>query len=151
MRFCTCIFTIAPIGSFKNASRPSSYIVRAQVYPLQKKMESFKCNTPRYEWCRNLIETGYFRSTLTGERFNINQKLNCGEKCLIHVFTCNQCRIQHVAQNVDTFHFRRNNCTCNCHKHTKGDSVKQQNLYDDFILEDHIKFVNDPSVIFNDF
>ena len=48
---------------------------------------------------------------------------------------------------VEKIRFRWNNCKCNCHKHAKDESVKQQHLYDHFMLEDHTQFVNDVSII----
>ena len=113
-------------------------------------MGSFKCNKPRCEVCINVIETDTFTSTATGESFKISHKLNCDDKCLIYLLTCNQCRKQQVGQTVDSFRFRWNNYKCNWHKHAKGKSVKQQHLYDHFVLEDHTQFVNDVSIIFID-
>ena len=66
---------------------------------------------------------------------------------MIYLLTCNQWRKQYVGQTVDSFRFRWNNYKYNCHKHAKGESVKQQNLYDQFMLEDHTQFVNDASII----
>ena len=55
-----------------------------------------------------------------------------------------------VEQTVDSFRFRWNNYKCNFHKHAKGESVKQQQLYDHFMLEDHTRFLNDASITFID-
>ena len=38
------VFPVAPIVSFKNAWKLSSYLVRAKLYPLQRKVGSFKYN-----------------------------------------------------------------------------------------------------------
>ena len=121
-----------------------------KLYPLQRTVESFKCNKPQCEVCINGIETDTFASTATGENFKINYKFNCDDKCLIYLLTCNQCRRQYVGQTVDSFCFRWNNFKCNYHKHAKDESVKQQHLYDHFILEDHTQFVNDALIIFID-
>ena len=144
------VFPVAPIASFKSAWKLGSYLVGAKLYPLERTVGSFKCNKPRCEVCINVIEVDTFTSTATGESFKINHKFNCDDKCLIYLLTCNQCRKQYVGQAVDSFHFRRNNYKCNCHKHAKGESVKQQHLYDHFMLEDHTQFVNDVSIIFID-
>ena len=113
-------------------------------------MGSFKCNKSRCEACINVIKTDTFTSTVTGESFKINHKFNCDDRCLIYLLTCNQCRKQYVGQTVDSFRFRWNSYKCNCYKHAKGKSVKQQRLYDHFMLEDHAQFVNDVSIIFID-
>ena len=39
---------------------------------------------------------------------------------------------------------------CNFHKHETGESVKQQHLCGQFMLEVHTYFVNDTSIIFID-
>ena len=106
-------------------------------------MGSFKCKKHRCEVCINVIETDTFTSAVTGESFKINHKFNCDDRRLIYLLTCNQCRKQYVGQTVDSFRFRWNNCKCNCYKHAKGESVKQQHLYGHFMLEDHAQFVND--------
>ena len=113
-------------------------------------MGSFKCKKHRCEVCINVIETDTFTSAVTGESFKINHKFNCDDRRLIYLLTCNQCRKQYVGQTVDSFRFRWNNCKCNCYKHAKGESVKQQHLYGHFMLEDHAQFVNDVSIIFID-
>ena len=144
------VFPVAPIFSFKSARKLSSYVVRANLYPLQRTVGSFKCSKPRCEVCINVIDTDTFTSTATGESFKINQKFNCDDKCLIYLFTCNQCRKKYVEQTVDSFHFRLNNYKCNCHKHAQAGSVKQQHLYDYFMLENDTQFVNDVSMILID-
>ena len=103
-------------------------------------MGSFKCNKPRREVCINVIETDTVTSTVTGEKFKIDHKFNCDDRCLIYLLTCNQCRKQYVGQTLDSFRFRWNNYKCNYHKHVKGESVKQKHLYDHFMLGDHEKF-----------
>ena len=40
------IFTVAHIVSFKSAHKPSSYLVRARLYSVQKTVRSFKYNKP---------------------------------------------------------------------------------------------------------
>ena len=110
----------------------------------------FKCNKPRCEVCINVIETDTFASTAIGESFKTNHKFNCDDKCLIYLLTCNQCRKQYVGQTVDRFRFRWNNYKCNCHKHAKSESVKQQHLYDHLMLEHYTQFVNDASIMFID-
>ena len=104
-------------------------------------MGSFKCNKPRCEVCINVIETDTFTSTATRESC-CDHKFNCDDKCL--------CRKRCIGQTIDDFRFGWKNYKYNCHKHTKGESVKQQHLYDQFMLEDHTQFVNDASIIFID-
>ena len=58
--------------------------------------------------------------------------------------------MQKTIRRENSFRFRQNNYNCNCHKHAERESVKQQQLYDHFMLEDHVEFVNDVSIIFID-
>ena len=112
-------------------------------------MGSFKCNKAQREVCRKVIETDIFTSRAIGESFKIYHKFNCDDKYLIYLLTCNQCRKQYVGQTVNNFRYKWNNYVCNCHKHAQGESVKQQHLYNHFMLEDHTQFVN-VSIIFID-
>ena len=38
------VFSVAPIVSFKSARKLNSYLAGAKLYPLQRTVESFKCN-----------------------------------------------------------------------------------------------------------
>ena len=144
------VFPVGHIFNFKSTRKLTSYLLRAKLYPLQRTVGSFKCNKPRCEVCINVIEADTFTSTVTEESFRINHKFNCDDRCLMHLLTCNQWRKQYVGQTVDSFRSRWNNYKCNCYKHAKGESVKQQHLCDHFMLEDHTHFVNDVPIIFID-
>ena len=119
------VFLVAPIVSFKSAQKPSSYFVRAKLYPLQRTVAPFRCNKHQCEVRINVIDTDTFTNIATGESFTTNHKFYCDDKCLIYLLTCNQCRKQHVRQTVDSFRFKWNNYKRNCHKHAKDESVKQ--------------------------
>ena len=41
------VFTPKPMVSFRNVSKPSSYLVRAKLYPLERKVGSFKRKSKR--------------------------------------------------------------------------------------------------------
>ena len=56
----------------------SSYLVRAELYPLHRKLESKKCGKNRCEVCDYVTDTDTFTSTVTGKSFKINHQLNCG-------------------------------------------------------------------------
>ena len=66
------VFTPGPIVSCRNARKISSYLVRAKLYPLERKVGSEKCGKSRCEVCLNIHETDTFTSTTTGESFKIN-------------------------------------------------------------------------------
>ena len=81
------VFTPGPIVSYRCARKISSYLVRAKLYPLERKVGSVKCGKSRCEVCLNIQETDTFTSTTTGESFKINHKLNCDNNCLIYLLT----------------------------------------------------------------
>ena len=60
------VFPVAPIVSFKIVRKLSSYLIRAKLYPLQRTVESLKCNKARCEVCLTTIETDTFISAATG-------------------------------------------------------------------------------------
>ena len=74
--------------SFRSTRRLSGYLLRAKLYPLQRKVGSSKCDKRRCEVCNNVTDTSTFSSTVTGDAFKINYSLNCDDKCLIYLVTC---------------------------------------------------------------
>ena len=84
-------FTPRHILSYRRARKISSYLVRAKLYPFQRKVGSEKCGKSRCEVCLNIQEADTFTSTTTGESFKINHKLNCNDNCLIYLLTCKCC------------------------------------------------------------
>ena len=68
------VFLVAPIVSFKSVRKLNSYLVRAKLYPLQRRVGSFECNKPRSEVCINVTETDTFTST--GESFKLKSIIN---------------------------------------------------------------------------
>ena len=97
------VFTPGPIVSYRSARKINSYLVRAKLYPLERKVGSEKCGKSRCEVCLNIQETDTFTSTATGECFKINHKLNCDNNCLIYLFTCKCCGKQYVGEATDEF------------------------------------------------
>ena len=144
------LFTPKPTISFCRASKKSSYLVRAKLYPEERTKGSFKCGSKRCEVCLNVNETSTFDSTVTGETYIINHKFNCNDKCLVYLLTCNCCKKQYVGQTVDEFRFRWNNYKSNCRKHQRGETCMQQHLYEHFCCSSHICFICDVSVTFID-
>ena len=63
-------------------------------------MGSKGCGKKRFEVCVNVCETDTFSSTVTGETFKINHKLNCDDKCLIYLFMCECCGKQYVGETT---------------------------------------------------
>ena len=66
------VFTPKPMVSFRSARKLSSYLVRAKLYPLKRKVGSFECKGKRCQTCLNVNETDSFDSSVTKEEYKIN-------------------------------------------------------------------------------
>ena len=69
-------FTPGPIVSYRSATKISSHLVRAKLYPLECKVGFEICGNSRCEVCLNIQETDIFTSITIGESSKINHKLN---------------------------------------------------------------------------
>ena len=96
-------FSPGPMVSFRSARKLSSYLVRAKLYPLERKVGSSKCGKRRCEVCNNVTDASTFSSTVTGDTFKINHSLNCDDKCLIYLITCKQCNKQYTGETKFSF------------------------------------------------
>ena len=81
------VFTPGPIVSHRSARKISSYLVRAKLYPPERKVDSEKCGRSRCEVCLSIQETDTYTSIIKGESFKINHKLNCDNNFLIYLLT----------------------------------------------------------------
>ena len=88
------LFLPGPMVSFRGARKLSSYLVRAKLYPLNRKIGSKICAKNRCGICDYVTDTDTFASTVTGESFKINHQLNCDDRCIIYLLTCKQCQKQ---------------------------------------------------------
>ena len=102
--------------SFRGARKLSSYLVRAILYPLHRKVGSKNCAKNRCEVCDYVTDTDTFTSTVTGESFKINHQLNCDDRCIIYLLTCKQCQKQYTGETTDDFRYRWNNYKSNSRK-----------------------------------
>ena len=124
-------FSPGPMVSFRSARRISSYLVRAKLYPLER----------RYEVCTNVTETDTFSSTVTGDTFQINHELNCDDKCLIYLLKCKVCNKEYVGETTDAFRLRWKNYKDNDKKFQRNESCMQQHLCEHFYSEGHSGFL----------
>ena len=113
----------------------SSYLVRAKLYLLERKVGSEKCDESRCEVCLSIQETDAFSSTKTGESFKINHKLNCDDKCLIYLLTCKCCGTQYVGETSDKFRLGWNNYKSNGRKNARNEACMQEHLFEHFKSE----------------
>ena len=79
------------MASFRGARTLSSYLVRAKLYPLHRKVGFKKCAKNCCKVCDYVTDTETFTNTVTGESFKINHQLNCDDRCIIYLLTCKQC------------------------------------------------------------
>ena len=56
------VLTPGPMASFRSASKISSYLVWAKLYPLKSHVGSFKSGGRRCQTCLNITETETFTS-----------------------------------------------------------------------------------------
>ena len=82
------------MASFRSARKISSYLVRAKLYPLERRFGSFKCGGRRCQVFLNVTETETFTSTSTNQTYKINHEFNCNESSLIYLLTCKICQKQ---------------------------------------------------------
>ena len=92
---------ICPMITFRSARKISSYLARVKIYPLERTIGSVQCKRKRCQTCRNVKETETFTNTTTGKAFKINHKLNCSDKCLVYLLSCNVCLKQYICQTVE--------------------------------------------------
>ena len=139
-------FTPGPIVSYRSARKISSCLVRAKLYPLERKVGSQKCGKSRCEVCLNIQETDTFTSTTIGKSFKINHKFNCDDNCLIYLLTCKCCDKQHVGETADEFRLRWNNYKNNDRKNVRNETCMQKHLFEHFKSEGHSGFPPNVSV-----
>ena len=96
------VVTPLPMVSYHSARKLSSHLVRAKLYPLERKRGSYKCGNLRCLVCNNIAETDTFTSTVTRESIKINHVCS-NDKCLIYILTCKVCKKQYIGKTVDRF------------------------------------------------
>ena len=60
-------FTPSPMILFRSYRKISSYIVRAKLYPLERRVGSYKCSKKRYEVCDVILRVTHFLALLPGK------------------------------------------------------------------------------------
>ena len=138
---CKRVFTPEPMVSFRGTRKIISYLVRAKLYPLGRTVGSKKCRKSRCDVCLNVEETDTLTSSLTGETFKINHKLNCDDRRLIYLLTCKCCGKQYVGETTDEFRLRGNNYRSNDIKFVQNQVCMQEHLFKHFNSNGHDGFL----------
>ena len=140
------VFQPGPMVLFGSPRNLSSYLVRAKMYPVERKTGSYKCKGNRCQVCLNVSETETFTSTVTHMSYKINHSFDCNDKCLIYLLTCKTCLKQYVGSTTDCFRYRWNNYKCNDKKYARGETCLQEHLFEHFNSQRHNRFLDDVSV-----
>ena len=140
------VFTPFPMVSYRNARKLSSYLVRAKLYPLERKRGFYKCCRSRCRVCNNIEETETFSSTVTGETCKINHHLCCNDKSLTYLLTCKVCSKQYTGKTADKFKSRWNNYKDSDRALLRSGEIKQKFLHKHFLKDDHYGFEKDVSI-----
>ena len=131
---------------FRSARKLNSYLIRANLYPLERTADSHKCNGKRCQVCNNITEMNSFTCSKDQLNFNIKHRFDSNETCLIYLVTCNRCIKQYVGQTADEFRNRWNNYKDSARKLERGEQCMQRHLYEHFNLPGHSGFLNNVSV-----
>ena len=140
------VFQPGPMVSFRSPRNLSSYLLRAKIYPMEKKTGSCKCKGSRYQVCLNASETETFTSTVTHTSYKIKHNSHCNDKCLIYLLTCKTCLKKYVGSTTDCFKYRWNSYKCNDRKYARDEACLQKHLFEHFNSEGHNGFLHDVSV-----
>ena len=116
------------MASFRSARKISSYLVRAKLYPLERRVGFFKCGSRRCQVCSNVTKTETFTSTSTYQTYKITHEFDCNESSLIYLLTCKICRKQYVTQTVDIFRSRWENSKSNDGNYLVGEPCMQEHI-----------------------
>ena len=137
------VFTPPPFVSSRSVRDLKSFLVRSKVYPLERKVDSAKCNGKRCQVYLNINETDTFESFQTKQKYKINQQLNCNDKCLLDLLSCKVCGLQYVGSANDKFRLRRNNYKENYRKALRREEHMQPELFEHFSADNHNRFLTD--------
>ena len=135
--------TFIPVLTVSNRSsrKLSSYLARAKIYPIDRIVGSKDYGKKRCEVCANVYQTDTFSSTVTGETFKINHKLNCDDKCLIYLFTRKWCGKRYVGKPLGSLGLGGTTTKCNDRKYTWNEDCFQEHQFRHFHSGKHTGFL----------
>ena len=122
------VFTPKPMVSFWSSRKISSYLVRAKLYPIERTVGSFG-------WGVNIVKS--VNTSLKLITYKINHCLDCNEKCLVYLLTCNKYKEQYTGQTTDNFCGRWNNYKSKSKSFKRGVHASEK---------EHTEFLDDVSI-----
>ena len=94
-------FTTQLMVSYRSVHKLNSYLARAKLYPIERKVGSCKCKGKCCKVCENILETDTFTCSDDQTTYKINHKFDCNENFLVYQLTCSKCLKQHVGKTVE--------------------------------------------------
>ena len=82
-----------------------------------------------------------FGSIAASATFRINQRLACGDKCLVYLFTCKTCSRQYTGETTDQFRLTWDHYKSNERKFKRREQYMQDYLYEHFYSDEHNGFL----------
>ena len=132
--------------SYRNARKLSSYLVRAKLYPLERKRGSYKCGSSRCQVCKILTKLKHFLVQSLGKLITLITIYVVMIKCLIYLLTYKICAKKYTGKTVDKFRSRWNNYKHSDRAFLRGEEIKQKFLHEHFLKDDHHRFEKDITV-----
>ena len=124
------VFTSLSFVYFCSVRNLRSHLVRSKLYPEERKIGTFHCNSPCCLTCNNVKEYDTFTSHVTKETFKINHHFSCNSRCLIYLFSCKVFGKQYVGSIADKFMYQWNNFTIRTAKvMQKDEKIICKNIY----------------------
>ena len=92
--------------------------------------------------CLNVSETDIFEYFQTKRQYKINYHLDCDDKCLIYLLSCNICGLRYVCSTNDRFkRLKWNNYKDNDMKGQRREEHMQTELFEHFHLVEQSGFL----------
>ena len=82
------VFSPAPIVFYRSARKIKDYIVRSNLYPIERNIGSYRCGNLKCHVCTSKQVTDTFSSFITKSTYKINHSCNCNSKYLIYLLSC---------------------------------------------------------------
>ena len=133
--------------SYRRSRKLSSYLVRTELYPINRTVACYKCGSKWCEVCKYITETDTSTSTATGGTFKINHFFDCNDTCLVYLMTCNKCKKQYTSQTTDHFLSIWNNYNSKSRSFDRGEQYMEEYLHKHFESQHHSHFRDDVFVI----
>ena len=78
-------FTPEPVAIFHSARKLSSYLIRANLYLIERIVSSDECKGKRCEVCLNVQVTSCFTNSVTNATYKINHQFECNKKYVFYL------------------------------------------------------------------